>query len=1110
MNDKQKIALAAVILVAVASVLIVACSEGSDGAVARGLPADRESITYSVTFNAGSGATSSYGTYKTFEIKGGSNSIQLPVTSWTKQGYYLSGWASYAYSKTFAPGDEYTAKANDLLIAQWTKYPDNHKEGMDRTLAVGEAYSAGYSIDSSWAPSSTKAMNVQAPDGITGYYNNQTFVWVYHYTFSGTIAKPGIHIVSMENSTYDHGRDWWILTVPSDFDTTCEIKYYSGTKGESGTEYLGSISAPKGTAITLKSDASKSTGSVVTVNGKTLMAWQINDGFDNYPWYPLGSSYTVHGDFDAIAQWYGDAHIAVFIIDGGSLNVQGYVTHTGESFQLLGEADVVEKSGKDFIGWQRVVDGKATDALYAPSLNMTSSEDLIFAAYYIDNGSKTYTVTFDANGGTGGFQQRVKPGMSVYLPTEVQVSLTANNFTGWNVDGNDDILTGTTYTPADTVTLKANWKPQTVPPKEIYISGSSSVRVGGSGLWLYATTKGASDCVRGAMFEITSGDGVYARITEQKVTSYGGECHIEGLKEGGSIKIRAYSIVDSSIEYSKPISVKGELKNYAITYNANGGINAPSATETSSDYDQVNLYVTAERPSKAGWTFNGWNTSSDGKGKEYKAGDVVTLTISNKSLALYAQWTENPHTYYLEYDLGTNAAGEKAPTSVTPQATGTKETSVKMNVTTEKPGWVGYKFLGWSETAKIAGEGTSADVEYNPGDEITISRTSDTSQTSTTKTLYAVWGDNYNTYTLKLDPGEGKFSDGTSEPKEYQIRLVAASYSYQIPADTDPSKDGGKFIGWSVTGSSVIKDGDIVYIAGDYVMMVAHGGSASITLKAIWSDGENSHRISFNADAGDDEVEGMPSDVSNTSDGMLMSNLTFPDNIPLRKTSGDRFYIFAGWYDQNDGESYVPGQSVTIGRNLEVKAIWVPFTLTLNGVHATLTKNESTSGEVYLYWLGTDSVQDRMPSGQTEATYDYQSKGKYDVRIKLSLDGLDSTVTRTLYVDSDPVSFILTYHSNSGTDETDRQYGSNVKIKTCPFDIPPGSYFDSWNTEPDGSGKKYVAGASVTLSEDLDLYAQWGQGQKPNDDKDGVNLIAVLAGLALIVVVGYFIVTRVI
>ncbi len=56
-------------------------------------------------------------------------------------------------------------------------------------------------------------------------------------------------------------------------------------------------------------------------------------------------------------------------------------------------------------------------------------------------------------------------------------------------------------------------------------------------------------------------------------------------------------------------------------------------------------------------------------------------------------------------------------------------------------------------------------------------------------------------------------------------------------------------------------------------------------------------------------------------------------------------------------------------------------------------------------------------------------------------------------------------------------------LKACTF-TRAGYIFNSWNTEPDGSGISYADGASITISEDITLYAQWIEGYTIRFDKN--------------------------
>ncbi|MBQ3297887.1 MAG: InlB B-repeat-containing protein [Bacilli bacterium] len=73
----------------------------------------------------------------------------------------------------------------------------------------------------------------------------------------------------------------------------------------------------------------------------------------------------------------------------------------------------------------------------------------------------------------------------------------------------------------------------------------------------------------------------------------------------------------------------------------------------------------------------------------------------------------------------------------------------------------------------------------------------------------------------------------------------------------------------------------------------------------------------------------------------------------------------------------------------------------------------------------------------------------------------------------------VTYYSNDGNDVNYRQ--GIEKNTDTPLDsnrfTRTGYKFISWNTKADGSGTEYTNNQSVNLSEDLELYAQWGTNE---------------------------------
>ncbi len=78
---------------------------------------------------------------------------------------------------------------------------------------------------------------------------------------------------------------------------------------------------------------------------------------------------------------------------------------------------------------------------------------------------------------------------------------------------------------------------------------------------------------------------------------------------------------------------------YAVTYDANGATSGTVPVD-STDYaegDTVTVLGNSGGLAKSGSTFAGWNTSADGSGNDYTAGDTFVMGTSN--VTLYAAWS---------------------------------------------------------------------------------------------------------------------------------------------------------------------------------------------------------------------------------------------------------------------------------------------------------------------------------------------------------------------------------------------------------------------------------------------------------------------------------------
>lgn len=154
-----------------------------------------------------------------------------------------------------------------------------------------------------------------------------------------------------------------------------------------------------------------------------------------------------------------------------------------------------------------------------------------------------------------------------------------------------------------------------------------------------------------------------------------------------------------------------KLPTYTVSYNANGGSGAPSAqTKTHG----VTLTLSSTKPTRTGYTFQGWGTSASATAKTYDAGGSYT---NNAAITLYAVW--KAVTYTISYNAN---GGSGAPASQT------KTYGVALTLSSTKPTRTNYNFLGWGTSANA----TSA--TWQPGGSYTKNGST---------TLYAVWESAY-------------------------------------------------------------------------------------------------------------------------------------------------------------------------------------------------------------------------------------------------------------------------------------------------------------------------------------------------------------------------------
>ena len=335
---------------------------------------------------------------------------------------------------------------------------------------------------------------------------------------------------------------------------------------------------------------------------------------------------------------------------------------------------------------------------------------------------------------------------------------------------------------------------------------------------------------------------------------------------------------------------------YVVTYNANGGNGAPTATTQNYTYGSTALAITSVGTlSRTGYTFGGWNTLATGAGINYSAGASY---IPTASIILYAKWTAG--TFTLSYNA--NGGTTNSSTSITAGTAVTLSTTAGTRA--------GYTLAGWNTAAD--GSGTSY-----------AGATSQTFFANTT--LYGLW-----TPAIPGAPSVTATSAGnttatvtvTGAAVSGTTAGPATSYSIQTFASDGTTSIAGKTCTVLASASPLS-----CQITG-----LTNGTTYKFKATAINTTGSSTSVIST--------VTAIPAPFVVTyslNSGTLATttanfNLGTPLTLPLPTRSG---YTFGGWYGEVglttlvgiDGSSYSPASTLT----LYAKWTGASYTITYNG-----------------------------------------------------------------------------------------------------------------------------------------------------------------------------------
>lgn len=631
--------------------------------------------------------------------------------------------------------------------------------------------------------------------------------------------------------------------------------------------------------------------------GYTFLGWSTSSTATTATYSP-GDTYTNNGRVTLYAVWASKTYTISYDANGGG-GAPGSQRKTHDIKILIPTVEPV-RNGYTFLGWG--VSKTSTSPTYQPGEWYYSNISRTLYAVWQKNGPATYTVSYDANGGSGAPGSQTKTENVTLTLSPVTPRRTGYTFKGWAINKfmpGAQYQPGGKYTANASVTLYALWECAHTSTEKKWTTGcewktvckncgatiSSGTTHGpfSYGAWEYYSTgqhKRVKECNYGdySTTEYASHKATtrYDRYSASQHRKYSHCTDCDTTIGSVSYENHSFTSSTSNGQVVSTCSLCGYTKTtaqtYTVSYNANGGSNTP-ASQTK--VHGVTLTLSSTIPYRFNYEFLGWSASSSAATATYTAGGSYT---GNASVTLYAVWKYKPATYTVGYDAngGTGALGRQ-----------TKTYGVTLTLTTIQPTRKNYLFLGWSKDRNATSASYSAGGSYTDNADVT---------------LYAVWRYDPETYTIRYDANGGTGAPA-SQTKTYGVPLTLSMVK--------PTRAGYEFLGWATSRNATVSE----YAPGE-----RYTDEAGVTFYAVWRYIPKTYEIKYDANGGGNA----PASQTKTEDVTLILTSTIPTRYG---------YAFRGWAatpaatkaDYQAGGSYTANESVTLYAVWEINIYTVSF-----------------------------------------------------------------------------------------------------------------------------------------------------------------------------------------
>ena len=628
-----------------------------------------------------------------------------------------------------------------------------------------------------------------------------------------------------------------------------------------------------------------------TRSGYSFAGWAMHDSATSASYQP-GDTFTGNYNATFFAVWTANQYRISYDANGGSGAPSSQIKYNDVPLTL--SYGKPSRSGYTFKGWG--LSSSSTSATYQPgsTYNYNASRTL-YAVWEKDAppAPTTYTVSYNANGGSGAPSSQTKTKGIALTLSGTKPTRSGYTFLGWATSAGATSASyqpGGSYTANASVTLYAVWSCNHPSSKKVWDTGCD---------WRTVCDNCGATLSSGTLHgPYTYGDWVYysgSQHRRTKTCDHGDYSGYEYASHSASTQYEQYSSsqhakysycsgcsssigsksYDSHTFTSSTVNrqvvstcslcgyTKTTAQTYTVSYNANGGYNAPSSQ---TKVHGVTLTLSSSVPYRFNYEFVGWSTNSNSSVASYYAGGSYT---GNASVTLYAVWRYKPATYTVTFDAN---GGTNAPSSQT------KTYGVALTLTTAIPTRANYRFAGWSKDRNATSASYTAGGSYTDNADVT---------------LYAVWRYDPETYTVRYDANGGTGSP-TSQTKTYGVPLTLSTVK--------PTRAGYEFLGWATSKGAT---------ASEYAPGERYTDEASVTFYAVWRYVPKTYTVSYDANGGSN-APGTQTKTENVA-------LTLASTIPAREG-----YTFRGWATSPTATTadYQPGESYTANAAVTLYAVW--------------------------------------------------------------------------------------------------------------------------------------------------------------------------------------------